>query len=130
MKNWDRSSQLNSGYQFSTTHQHIRDSVLSTAATSPPAASQPPQTHGGGGGVILSTLLWGVDRGGGEDIETGSVGGPHIRATKNGATSVPKFIDLGGRLHPVVNNFPLSHVIFKVNFPLSNDPLAYGVIWS
>ena len=24
----------------------------------------------------------------------------------------------------MVNNFPLSHVIFKVNFPLSNDPLA------
>ena len=38
--------------------------------------------------------------------------------------SVPKFVDLGGRRHPVVNNFPLSHVIFKVNFPLSNDPLA------
>ena len=35
-----------------------------------------------------------------------------------------KFVDLGGRQHPVVNNFPLSHVIFKVNFPLSNDPLA------
>ena len=39
-------------------------------------------------------------------------------------SSVPKFVDLGGRRHPVVNNFPLSHVIFKVNFPLSNDPLA------
>ena len=38
--------------------------------------------------------------------------------------SVPKFVDLGGRRHPVVNNFPLSRVIFKVNFPLSNDPLA------
>ena len=24
----------------------------------------------------------------------------------------------------MVNNFPFSHVIFKVNFPLSNDPLA------
>ena len=24
----------------------------------------------------------------------------------------------------MVNNFPLSHVIFKVNYPLSNDPLA------
>ena len=24
----------------------------------------------------------------------------------------------------MVNNFPLSHVIFKVNFPLSNEPLA------
>ena len=24
----------------------------------------------------------------------------------------------------MVNNFPLSHVIFKVNFLLSNDPLA------
>ena len=38
--------------------------------------------------------------------------------------SIPKFVDLGGRRHPVVNNFPLLHVIFKVNFPLSNDPLA------
>ena len=38
--------------------------------------------------------------------------------------SVPEFLDLGGRRQPVVNNFPLSHVIFKVNFPLSNDPLA------
>ena len=38
--------------------------------------------------------------------------------------SVPEFLDLGERRHPVVNNFPLSHVIFKVNFPLSNDPLA------
>ena len=36
----------------------------------------------------------------------------------------PKNVDLGGRLHPVVNNFPLSHVNFKVNFPLSNNPLA------
>ena len=24
----------------------------------------------------------------------------------------------------MVNNFPLSHAIFKVNYPLSNDPLA------
>ena len=39
-------------------------------------------------------------------------------------SSVPEFLDLGGRRLPVVNNFPLSHVIFKVNFPLSNDPLA------
>ena len=39
-------------------------------------------------------------------------------------TSVPKFVDLGGRRHPLVNNFPLSHVIFKVNCPLSNDHLA------
>ena len=38
--------------------------------------------------------------------------------------SVPEFLDLGGRRHPLVNSFPLSHVIFKVNFPLSNDPLA------
>ena len=38
--------------------------------------------------------------------------------------SVPKFVDLGGRRHPMVNNFSLSHVIFKVNFPHSNDPLA------
>ena len=38
--------------------------------------------------------------------------------------SVPNFFDLGGKRHPVVNNFPLSHLIFKVNFPLSNDPLA------
>ena len=37
--------------------------------------------------------------------------------------SVPKFIDLCVRRHPVMNNFPLSHVIFKVNFLLSNDPL-------
>ena len=44
----------------------------------------------------------------------------------NQATSkeVPKFVDLCRRRHPVVNNFPHSHVIFKVNFPLSNDPLA------
>ena len=43
MKNWHRSSQLNSGYQLSTTHQHILNSVLSTTATSPVIArSQPP----------------------------------------------------------------------------------------
>ena len=47
MKNWHRSSQLNSGYQFSTTHQHISNSVLSTAATSPVIArSQPPTARG------------------------------------------------------------------------------------
>ena len=36
----------------------------------------------------------------------------------------PKFVDLCGRRHPEVNTFPLSHVIFKVNFLLSNDSLA------
>ena len=41
-----------------------------------------------------------------------------------GVFSVPKYVDLGGRRHLVMNNFPLSRVIFKVNFPLSNDPLA------
>ena len=38
--------------------------------------------------------------------------------------SVPKFADLGGRQHPIGNNFLLSLMIFKVNFPLSNDPLS------
>ena len=44
--------------------------------------------------------------------------------TNQATSSVPKFVDLCGRRHPVVNNFPLSHVIFKVNFPHSNDPWA------
>ena len=44
--------------------------------------------------------------------------------TNQATSNVPKFVDLCGRRHPLVNNFPLSHVIFKVNFPLPNDPLA------
>ena len=44
--------------------------------------------------------------------------------TNQATSSVPKFFDLCGRRHPVVNNFLLSHVIFNVNFPFSNDPLA------
>ena len=48
----------------------------------------------------------------------------HILTCSALSCIVPKFIDLGGRRHPVVNNFPLSHVIFEVNFPFSNDPLA------
>ena len=44
--------------------------------------------------------------------------------TNQATSSVPKFVDLCGRRQLVVNNFPLSHVIFKMNFRLSNDPLA------
>ena len=44
--------------------------------------------------------------------------------TNQATSSVPKFVDLCGKRQPVENNFPLSYVIFKVNFPLSNDPLA------
>ena len=42
--------------------------------------------------------------------------------TNQTTSIVSKFVDMCGRRHPVVNNFPLSHVILKVNFPLSNDP--------
>ena len=55
----------------------------------------------------------------------GSASAPvETNQTNQAISSVRKFVYLCGRRHPVVNNFPLSHVIFKVNFPLSNDPLA------
>ena len=42
--------------------------------------------------------------------------------------SVPKLVDLGGKWHPLVNNFPLSLLIFNVNFSLSADDLAFVTV--
>ena len=47
---------------------------------------------------------------------------PHFFGTPK--ISVPKFVNLGGRWHPMVDNFPLSLLTFKVNFPLLTDVLT------
>ena len=39
-------------------------------------------------------------------------------------SSVPKLVDFSEKRHSMVNNFPLSLLIFKVNFSLSANDLS------
>ena len=101
--------QRGKGHLFSSIYKYFYN--VPRQSTAQHISNDPFLVFGGGGGMAGSPL--------GRPVQpVGAI------QTNQATSSVPKFVDLCGRRHPVVNNFPLSHVIFKVNFALSNDPLA------
>ena len=60
----------------------------------------------------------------GETVDGTLAGHARWRCLQLSPLNVPKFVDLGGKRHPMAYNFPLSLLIIEVIFSLSTDELT------